>query len=122
MFLFKKKEIIKTNKNYSDYLPCGSIIKIKNDESKYMISRYLGNACMAISQKDEILIKSHLYNLNSTDKRYYCLDYEIVNYPEGDTFYYILHDDIENIIYLGYSDEYRKNILMDLDNWNNEGE
>ena len=32
------------------------------------------------------------------------------------------HDDIEEVIFLGYDDEYRKNVLNDVDKWNEKGE
>ena len=32
MWPFREKEIIKSNKKYSDYLPVGTIVKLYNDD------------------------------------------------------------------------------------------
>ena len=114
--LFSKKEIIKTNKKYSDYLPVGTIIKINNDDNLYMIYVYLGNRCRPISQSSKYLEKSYLYNKENKNK-YYHIDYEIITYPIDMEFIpkYIMHEDIKDIIHMGYNDEYRKQIFNDID-------
>ena len=121
MWPFKKKEIISSKKKYIDYLPVGTIVKIHNDNNEYMIFRYLGNACMPFSCNDTILRKSYVYNETKDMKNiYYHADYAISPYPSGDLsmVLYIMHEDIKEIIYPGYDDEYRKNILSDIDKWN----
>lgn len=124
MWPFKKKEIILSKKRYIDYLPVGTIVKLHNDNNEYMIFRYLGNACTPFSCNDTILRKSHLYNESKDMKNiYYHVDYALSPYPSGDLSMalYIVHEDIKEIIYLGYDDEYRRNILNDVDKWNESG-
>lgn len=122
MWPFKKKEIILSKKRYIDYLPVGTIVKLhNNNDDEYMIFRYLGNACMPFRCNDTMLRKSHVYNETKDMKKiYYHVDYAICPYPSGDLSMtlYIMHEDIKEIIYLGYDDEYRKNILNDIDKWN----
>lgn len=118
---FKKKQIISSKKKYIDYLPVGTIIKLNNDNEEYMIFRYLGNACIPCRCNYRLLKKSHIYNLSKDMKnKCYHMDYAITPYPSGDEtmILYIMHEDIKEIIYLGYDDEYRKNILNDIDKWN----
>ena len=127
MWPFKKKEIINSKKRYIDYLPVGTIIKLYNDPEEYMICSYLGNACMAFKANDKVLIKSKVYSTSSEDKnKYYKADYDIVPYPEGITLedkkIYIMNEDIEEVIYLGYDDTFRRDVLMDVDKWNEVGE
>lgn len=126
MWPFKKKKIILSNKKYIDYLPVGTIIKIYDDSTEYMIYRYLGNACMAFDCKSQCFRKSKVKNNTCNDTRlFYHADYAIQPYPTGNTIetIYIMHEDIEKIIYLGYNDSYRENILKDIDVWNSiEGE
>ena len=121
MWPFKKKKFILSQKKYIDYLPVGTIVKLHNDNEEYMIYRYLGNYCMPFSCNNQLLKKSHIYNEEKDKKNmYYYADYAISLYPAGDlsNVLYIMHEDIKEIIYLGYDDEYRKNILNDIDKWN----
>lgn len=121
MWPFKKKKIILSPKKYIDYLPVGTVIKINNDNNEYMIYRYLGNACMAFRANDYLLRKSGIYNESKDMKNvYYHADYAISPYPSGDLSMtlYITHEDIKEIIYPGFDDEFRKNILNDIDKWN----
>ena len=128
MWLFKKKEIILSKRKYSDYLPIGTIVKLYNDDKEYMICRYLGNVCMSFRSSNKSLKKSHIYKEKKDVKKiYYHVDYEIVPYPYGNDSFtysllYIKHEDIKEIIYPGYNDEYRKNILNDIDKWNEKGD
>lgn len=121
MWPFKKKEFIMSNKKYSEYLPVGSIVKLLGDSQEYMIYRYMGNACVALKSSDNILSKSSIYSFDKNNVRYH-VDYAICPYPSGDlnNTYYIMHEDIVDIIYLGYDDEYRKNVLEDITRWNEE--
>lgn len=34
----------------------------------------------------------------------------------------IMHEDIEEVIHLGYDDEFRRDVLNDIDKWYEEGE
>lgn len=120
MWPFKKKEIILSNKKYRDYLPVGTIVKLHNDDNEYMIFRYLGNICMPFNYNNKLLAKSHIYNTNKEkSKKYYHVDYAVTPYPFANLsgMLYVMHEDIKDIIYLGYDDEYRKNILNDIDKW-----
>lgn len=100
---FKKKKIILSNKKYNDYLPVGTIIKIYDDSTEYMIYRYLGNACMAFDCKSQCFRKSKVKNNTCNDSRlFYHADYAIQPYPTGDT--------IETIIY--YARGYRENNIF----------
>lgn len=119
MSLFGKKEVIESSRKYSEYLPVGTIIKLYNDNNKYMIRRYFGNRCMAFKHNNVLLKKSKVYS-SEKSKRYNCVDYEICDYPGGFDYWYIMHDDICEIVYLGYDDEYRKNILNEIDRWSYE--
>lgn len=124
MWPFKKKAIILSERKYIDYLPVGTIVRLYNDNQEYMIYRYLGNACMSFRYNDDSLKKSHIYNKKINEKNtYYCVDYGIVSYPDGvsSQLLCIMHEDIKEVIYLGYDDEYRKNILNDIDNWTKKG-
>lgn len=121
MWPFSKKQVIFSNKKYIDYLPVGTIIKLYNDNTEYMIYRYLGNACMTFNCKSQSLKKSKIfYKIIDNKKTFYHVDYAITTYPAGDLseVLYIIQDDIEKIIYLGYNDRYRENILNDIDLWN----
>lgn len=121
MFGFKKKEIIKTDCWYSKYLPCGSIIKLNNDDDLYMIYRYLGNMCMSFKDTDISLCKSSVFNDTKLgDKKYYQVDYCICNYPIPKDSFYIRVSDIKEVIWSGYSDSMRMDILKDIDNWSKE--
>ncbi len=125
MFIFKKKKMVPTNLKLSDYLPIGTIIKLYNDDNLYMIYRYMGNTCIAIKQSDNSFEKSTFYAKEKAKENiYYAVDYAICSYEvsEMDTAitYYIKHEDIKEVIYQGYSDLYRENILKDLDEWNEE--
>ena len=81
---------------------------------------------MPFKYNDNLLKKSRVYNVNKEKNNlYYHVDYAISHYPFGDLsdVLYIMHDDIKDVIHLGYDDEYRKNILNDIDRWNrNEGD
>ncbi|GEM_PF-4742546 len=123
MWPFNKKQIVFSNKKYIDYLPVGTIIKLYNDNNEYMIYRYLGKACMPFNCKSQFLKKSKIFNkIIDNKKTFYHADYAIIPYPTGDfsETLYIMHDDIEKIIYLGYNDKYREDILNDIDLWNDE--
>lgn len=119
MWLFKKKEFILSRKKYIEYLPVGTIIKIYNDDNQYMIYRYLGNVCRSFKSDFSLLENSRVYDRNNKNVYYY-VDYGVIPYPAGDlsSAQYIMHDDIEEIIYLGYSDDYRESILNNIDKWN----
>ena len=125
MFIFKKKRIIPTPLKLSTYLPIGSIIKVHNDDTLYMIYRYMGNTCLPIKQSNSDFQKSILYTKEKTKENiYYYVDYAICPYKVDDVnatpTYYINQEDIKEIVFLGYNDSYRENILKDLDNWNEE--
>ena len=112
MWPFKKKEVVLRPKKYIDYLPVGTIVKLQNDNSEYMIYGYLGNSCMSFKSNDIHFVKSQIYN-ETNNNSYYKADYIIKSYPDTDLNieFYIIHEDIKEIIYLGYDDQYRKNIL-----------
>lgn len=127
MWPFSKKEIINSKKRYIDYLPVGTIIKLYNDPEEYMIFRYLGNACIPFKSNSKFLKKSKLYSTAKEDKnKYYRVDYTIAPYPTGLTFdigeFNIMQEDIEEIIHLGYDDTFRRDVLMDIDSYNEVGE
>lgn len=125
MWPFREKEIIRSNKKYSDYLPVGTIVKLYNDDQEYMIYRYLGNACVTFKPSDSSLKKSRIYSKNKEDKyKRYNVDYSLIPYPIGIILYEInaMHEDIEEVLHLGYDDDFRKNILRDIDEWHKEGE
>lgn len=125
MWPFREKEIIKSNKRYIDYLPVGTIVKLYNDTEEYMIYRYLGNSCVTFKPSDSTLKKSRIYSKKKEDKyKRYNVDYSIVPYPIGIILdeISIMHEDIEEVIHLGYDDEFRKNVLNDIDKWYEEGE
>lgn len=125
MWLFKEKEVIESKKKYIDYLPVGTVVKLYNHEEEYMIYRYMGNACMAIKNSSWALKYSKNYKVTSPNKNtYYNVDYALVPYPHamGDEELYIMHEDIEEVLFLGYDDELRKNILNDIDTWNRVGD
>ena len=119
MGLFGKKIKVKTGKKISGYLPIGTIIRI--NEKKYVISEYMGDNKMPIKYNSSTIKNSKVYNLmqNSSTKTYYHMDYEIYEYPLGATLdiacQYILHEDIEEVVFEGYKDEYRNKILGDVD-------
>lgn len=120
MWPFRKKIVILSKYKYSDYLPVGTIVKLYNDNQEYMISRYLGNFCMSFNYNRKILIKSQCYNKDkNVERKHYHVDYEIITYPFDldSNIFYILHDDVREVVYLGYDDNYRKNILNDIDKW-----
>lgn len=124
MFLFNKKEIVLSEKNYVDYLPVGTIVKLYNDneDNEYMIYRYMGNFCMPFKCNNKLFAKSHVYKANN---KYYHPDYVVCLYPFGvglEEEYYILHDDVKDIVFNGYDDEYRKSILNEIDNWGSIGD
>ena len=83
-----------------------------------MIYRYLGNACASVCCNNVGLKQSHIYN--QSEKIYYHVDYALSPYPfnNSSTTSYIMHEDIKEIVYMGYDDEYRRNILNDIDKWN----
>ena len=122
--LFEKKKIVKTNRKYAEYLPVGSIVKLYNDDFYYMICRYSGNSCMPYRVRDKFLKKSKLFDAQNNDKLYYSIDYFIEDYPKPTqyTMYGIIHEDIEEVIWKGYTDEMRMNILNDIDEWSRENE
>lgn len=125
MWPFKDKEIIKSKKRYSDYLPVGTIVKLYNDEEKYMIFRYLGNSCITFKPSSKSLKKSKLYSTAPEDKnKRYNVDYSLLPYPLGMILdeINIMHEDIEEVIHLGYDDEFRRDVLNDIDKWYEEGE
>ena len=121
MWPFKKKKIILSKRKYIDYLPVGTIVKLHNDNNEYMIFSYLCNVCTPFRCNDIILRKSYVYSEEKDMKNvYYYVDYELSPYPSGDlsNILCIMHEDIKEIIYPGYDDEYRRNILNDIDKWN----
>ena len=125
MWPFKDKEIIKSKKRYSDYLPVGTIVKLYNDEEEYMIFRYLGNSCITFKPSSKSLKKSKLYSTAPEDKnKRYNVDYSLLPYPLGMILdeINIMHEDIEEVIHLGYDDEFRRDVLNDIDKWYEEGE
>ena len=125
MFIFKKKKVIPTKLKLSDYLPIGTVVKIHNDDNLYIINRYMGNSCISIKQSAFSFQKSTFYTKEkSNEKIYYVVDYSIYPYMIEDINclpnYYIKQEDIKEVVYLGYNDSYRENILKELDNWNDE--
>lgn len=115
--LFEKKKEIKTNRKYSEYLPVGSVIKLYNDDSYYMIFRYSGDQCLSYKANNSFIEKSKLYNKDIKEKTYYSVDYFIEEYPNPKGEYGVIHEDIEEVIWEGYSDEMRVSILKDIDEW-----
>lgn len=120
--LFGKKKEIKTSRKYSDYLPVGSIVKLYNDDTYYMIFRYSGNQCLSYKANDRLIRKSKLYDAENKEKLYYHMDYFIEEYPTSIEDFAIIHEDIEEVIWEGYTDEMRVNILKDIDEWSREDE
>ena len=129
MFLFKKKNVIDTNLNLSEYLPVGTIVKVFNDDGLYMIYGYMGRECMSIKENNLSLSKSLVYKKDSKENNYYITDYRICTYvlPTEDDYskmanYYIKHSDIKEIVYMGYDDEYRSILLNTLSNWSKQND
>lgn len=123
MWPFTKREIVYSKRRYSDYLPVGTIVKLYNDDKEYMIFRYLGNSCISFKSNNKSLSKSRIYS-KERENKVYKVDYSLLPYPIGFMLdeINIMHDDIEEVIFLGYDDEYRKNVLNDVDKWNEKGE
>ena len=96
--LFNKKKSIKFN--FLELLPVGTIVKIKNNERKHMITSYMDDG-----------------------------SYIVYNYPLGNTFsedsdIICIHDeDIEKIIFKGYESKERNeflNLMNSINGYGNE--
>lgn len=120
MFL-SKKNVVKTQRKLSEYLPGGTIVKLKNDDKLYMIFRYSGNSCMAYKPKDMLLQKSYL-SKSEDAKTVYHVNNGIFTYPRFTDTYFIMHEDIDEVVFMGYTDEFRENNLKDIDKWRDEDE
>ena len=99
MFLFKKN-VVKTQRKLSEYLPVGTIVKLKNDDKLYMIFRYSGNTCMAYKPKDMLLQKSYLCKSEDA-KTVYHVDNGIFTYPT-----YYLTDLVPSKYVKNYKEKY----------------
>lgn len=86
--------------NKVDFLPLGSVVKIRGSLRKTMI---IARGLMTIIGEKALFF-----------------DYGGVIYPEGlvgDQLLYFNHEDIEEVIFKGYEDEENKQVLKNLDNW-----
>ncbi len=94
---FQRLEFIPSNNNLSDYLPIGSIIKIKDKDALYMIYNY-GGVIKKNNKRKEI-------------------DYWCVSYPlgfvgnESNEEIAITHDEIDKIIFVGYDSQERRDFI-----------
>ena len=103
MGLFSKKEYVYSNTKYSELLPVGTIVKLNNYDGIFMIFNYRG------------FVKS------KEDKNtYFEVDYWCIPYPLGDTGGIkepipVRHNEITNIIFEGYKNSQRNEIMFNLD-------
>lgn len=78
--------------NEEKYLPLGSVVRAKGNIKKIMI---IGRGLFLKEQ-------------NSTEEEGKYYDYGAVFYPEGmmgESFIYLMHEDIDEIVFKGYEDE-----------------
>lgn len=98
---FSKKEYENSNLNMVDFLPIGTVIKIKGEEGLYIILDYCGFKKVEKNKFKEIDYHCWKYPLGI------CGLYE--NYKE------INYADVEEIIFKGYDSENRKEMLRIID-------
>lgn len=97
---FSKKEYENSNLNMIDFLPVGTVIKIKGEEGLYIILDYCGFKKIEKNKFKEI--------------DYHCWKYPFGTYDD-ESYKEINYTDIEEIIFKGYDGEKRREMLRIID-------